>query len=55
MTKMITFLCALFVLVFSVHSQNRIVCDETCKIESGADMSHQQSGGNYAVVSPVGR
>ena len=42
MKKMIALLCALL-LVEGAHSQNRIVCDETCKIESGADMSHQQS------------
>ena len=52
MKKMIALLCALL-LVAGAHSQNRIVCDETCKIESGADMSHQQSGGNYAVVWPA--
>ena len=54
MKKMIALLCALL-LIAGAHSQTRIVCDETCKIESGADTSHQQSGGNYAVVSPVGR
>ncbi len=31
----------------------RIVCDETCKIEYGLDTTH--STPNYAVVSPVGR
>lgn len=31
----------------------RIVCDETCKIEYGLDTTH--SAVNYAVVSPVGR
>ena len=31
----------------------RIVCDETCKVEYGLDTTH--SAVNYAVVSPVGR
>lgn len=31
----------------------RIVCDETCKVEYGLDTAH--SAVNYAVVSPVGR
>ena len=33
----------------------RIVCDETCKIEAGFDTVQSKVGGNYAVVSPVGR
>lgn len=33
----------------------RIVCDETCKIEAGFDTAQSKVGGSYAVVSPVGR
>ncbi len=52
--KMIPLLCALL-LVSSAYGQSRIVCDETCETEVGADTSHSQPGGRYAVVSPVGR
>ncbi len=55
MKKNIAFLCVLLCIAYSTQSQTRIICDETCKIEAGADISHQQAGGNYAVVSPVGR
>jgi len=54
-------LCAIallmsFIVVSAYAQSNRIVCDETCKIEAfEGDSVRGGSGVNYAVVSPVGR
>ena len=56
MRRTFTLVLALLLCVNLIYSQNqRIVCDETCKIEAGYDTAQSKSGGNYAVVSPVGR
>ena len=56
MRRTFTLVLALLLCVNLIYSQNqRIVCDETCKIEAGFDTAQSKSGGNYAVVSPVGR
>ena len=56
MRRTLTLVLALLLCVNLIYSQNqRIVCDETCKIEAGFDTAQSKSGGNYAVVSPVGR
>ena len=56
MRRTFTLVLALLLCVNLIYSQNqRIVCDETCKIEAGFDTAQNKSGGNYAVVSPVGR
>ena len=50
-----TALSTLFVSV-ALGQSERIVCDESCKIEAyGGNASQVPSGVNYAVVSPVGR
>ena len=50
----IIFLFLTFFCFANVFAQ-RIVCDETCKIEAGFDSAQSKTGGNYAVVSPVGQ
>lgn len=46
--------CSILMSINLLYSQNqRIVCDETCKIESGADSV--KPGDGFSVVSPVGR
>ena len=54
MKTRILFTCLIFSCFLNLNAQ-RIVCDETCKIEAGLDTAKSKSGGNYAVVSPVGR
>ena len=50
--KLLTLLFVIHSATTSAQSSARIICDETCKTESGATIT---KGDGFAVVSPVGR